>query len=303
MSQERLAEECAKRRLQVCVASIKRAEAGKNILYRTITNLASFFNITVDNLLDNAPLALWQYTEQQAHYSIPCLGREWELQQLSILNSFILKSNKHSIACITGMKGAGKTCLIQSFLKHNQQYQQKNSYFSFDKVNSNSTESTLHRFVRAIFEIKENTADSAIRHKMKQLAQGSLVYFLLLSISGVPLSHVEKHTLSGLSPTQVLQVEAQVYQAIVKYCCTIKLAVLALDDIQDADTSCLHLIKGIVAQSNEQPLFIILGITPLDHFTALPQWLQNSHHIQLQPLDNIATLHLSQYKTDTDQRP
>ena len=51
ISQEQLALQCAERRLCVSVASIKRAETSKNILYRTARDIARFYDVDVDELI------------------------------------------------------------------------------------------------------------------------------------------------------------------------------------------------------------------------------------------------------------
>ncbi len=57
LSQEKLAEACLKQGLSVSVSSIKRAELGMNVLYRTATQLAAFYSISLDKLLANtAPI-------------------------------------------------------------------------------------------------------------------------------------------------------------------------------------------------------------------------------------------------------
>lgn len=57
LSQEKLAEQCLKQGLLVSVSSIKRAELGMNVLYRTATHLAAFYGISVDDLLtDTTPV-------------------------------------------------------------------------------------------------------------------------------------------------------------------------------------------------------------------------------------------------------
>jgi tetratricopeptide (TPR) repeat protein/transcriptional regulator with XRE-family HTH domain len=51
-SQETLADACLDRRLCVSVASIKRAETGKPVLYRTARHLANMFGVDIDALID-----------------------------------------------------------------------------------------------------------------------------------------------------------------------------------------------------------------------------------------------------------
>jgi len=56
LSQEKVAEACLEQSLLVSVSSIKRAELGMNVLYRTATQLAMFYGISVELLLiDNEP--------------------------------------------------------------------------------------------------------------------------------------------------------------------------------------------------------------------------------------------------------
>ncbi|SBS29580.1 helix-turn-helix protein [Marinomonas spartinae] len=51
LSQEKVAEACMKQSLLVSVSSIKRAELGMNVLYRTATQLATFYGIPVELLI------------------------------------------------------------------------------------------------------------------------------------------------------------------------------------------------------------------------------------------------------------
>lgn len=57
MSQEALSESCAERRLSLSLASIKRAESGKPVLYRTARRLAAFFDVTIQDLVQWSVLA------------------------------------------------------------------------------------------------------------------------------------------------------------------------------------------------------------------------------------------------------
>ncbi|MFL6709413.1 MAG: helix-turn-helix domain-containing protein [Massilia sp.] len=56
LSQEALAEYCSGRRLCVSIASIKRAESGRPILYRTARHLALAYEVPLDALVSDRPL-------------------------------------------------------------------------------------------------------------------------------------------------------------------------------------------------------------------------------------------------------
>jgi len=56
LSQEALAEACEKKHLRVSIATIKRAETKKPVSYRTLNNIAQFFNVTTKELAISAPI-------------------------------------------------------------------------------------------------------------------------------------------------------------------------------------------------------------------------------------------------------
>ncbi|MGR4068630.1 helix-turn-helix domain-containing protein [Billgrantia sp. C5P2] len=58
LSQEALAEYCFDRRLCVSIASIKRTESGKTVLYRTARHLAEIYEVEVEELSTEAEEAL-----------------------------------------------------------------------------------------------------------------------------------------------------------------------------------------------------------------------------------------------------
>lgn len=51
LSQEELATQCWQRRLRVSIATLKRAETGRPVLFRTARALATFFDVPVRSLL------------------------------------------------------------------------------------------------------------------------------------------------------------------------------------------------------------------------------------------------------------
>lgn len=56
LSQEALAEACEKKHLRVSIATIKRAETNKPVSYRTLNNIAQFFNVTTKELAISSPV-------------------------------------------------------------------------------------------------------------------------------------------------------------------------------------------------------------------------------------------------------
>lgn len=51
LSQELLAEQCRRQGLSLSIATIKRAECGKPVLYRSLRELARYYRLEVEQLL------------------------------------------------------------------------------------------------------------------------------------------------------------------------------------------------------------------------------------------------------------
>ena len=86
LSQESLAEACANKRLRVSIATIKRAEAGKNISYRSARYFAIFYNVDIATLLPTTT----EGANKKASYLKPLLSAE---RLVSILVCQIFKKN------------------------------------------------------------------------------------------------------------------------------------------------------------------------------------------------------------------
>lgn len=80
-SQEKVAFLCAEQGLCVSIASLKRAETSKNILYRTARDLARFYQVSVDDLVAGASSAVADVAED----STPSAPRD-----LAVVRHFLL---------------------------------------------------------------------------------------------------------------------------------------------------------------------------------------------------------------------
>ncbi len=49
-SQEKLAQVCYERNINISIATVKRAEVGKSVLYRTATEFAKLYNVPMSDL-------------------------------------------------------------------------------------------------------------------------------------------------------------------------------------------------------------------------------------------------------------
>jgi len=101
LSQEALADQCFSSGQRVSLSTIKRAELGRPILYRTAKSLASFFNTELPDITFN-------------HGNI-IFGRDYEIQHLEQTLNVINQEKCGRVIYIRGVAGIGKTHLITTF--------------------------------------------------------------------------------------------------------------------------------------------------------------------------------------------
>ena len=269
------------------------------MLYRTIANLAFFFDISVDTLFEETPLSLWEYTVSQPHYSKPCLGRDWEIQQLQQL--YALADHTQQTVCITGMQGLGKTHLINHFLSQIQFSSRQCTDRHTLYVSMDPSDDALPLLSRQMLGVAIDASDSAIRNKAKTLAISSFSFLHLLTVLGVKLNEAEKNALSALSVSRLQELEKLTVLELIQSCTENDISVIAIDDLQYAESNHLNFIKTLVNNNVCSPFFLVLGTTNIKQFTFLPEWLAFTHKIDLKPLDNSATTVLAKILMSTQQ--
>lgn len=110
MSQEALSESCANRRLPLSLASIKRAESGKPVLYRTARGLSTFFGVPLLGLVQRASVAPPAIDTVVRH---AC-----ERMQCRAALDAALSTRSGRLIELHGPAGAGKSHLLSSCAVH-----------------------------------------------------------------------------------------------------------------------------------------------------------------------------------------
>lgn len=113
ISQETMANQCFSSGQQISLATLKRAELGRPILYRTAKCLASFFTVEVNDILDETPSD--QPLKKPVH-ECSLIGRQYELQQLRQALKTIGSGHSGRVVYVRGVAGIGKTHLIKHFM-------------------------------------------------------------------------------------------------------------------------------------------------------------------------------------------
>ena len=64
-TQEEMAECCQQGRFRVSIASIKRAEIGRPVLFRVARELARYFNVPVERIVQMRPVTIADYLPER----------------------------------------------------------------------------------------------------------------------------------------------------------------------------------------------------------------------------------------------
>lgn len=104
LSQEALSEACANRKMSLSPASIKRAESGKPVLYRTARLLAAFFGVPLPELTEAPAAAAPEPTTPERH--------ALERSQVGTALATVQASGRGRLLVMHGAAGAGKSQLL-----------------------------------------------------------------------------------------------------------------------------------------------------------------------------------------------
>lgn len=122
LSQEALADECLRSGIHLSISTIKRAESGKSIIYRSAKGFADFYHVSLDALTDQpAPPGARAPTPAPAGYEVvvadpghPLIGRQFELAQAKSLINDTIATHHGRVLYIRGAAGIGKSLLVNA---------------------------------------------------------------------------------------------------------------------------------------------------------------------------------------------
>lgn len=225
-SQEKMAFLCAEQGLCVSVASIKRAETSKNVLYRTARDIARFYDVELSELLDTNAASPSDFNPLKTYTTDTPAQERRSSNQSSALNitikrNFVLlifKFNAERLSTIQQAKiAAGINALINQYeavkysLKNTSEgkYSEKNShhrtYFTFgsSSTQGNEIQRALHFSFNSLKLIKSISVKNTTANILLSCCETDDLIF-----------HKEIHnTLTAISPKHQQQADIIFKQA------------------------------------------------------------------------------------------
>ena len=273
------------------VSSIKRAEAGKQVLYRTLSIFARFFQVSIDFLLPNSPLPAWLYNHLVSLSIEPCLGRDWELHQLHSLLNYVQSERSSKTIYVHGMTGSGKTHLLEHFIHSTRAAGKKDVYFTRQWSESPQKQVfSIANLIKALLQVPDRASTSDIKEKAHLVASSSLSYFCILKLLGSQLSHEQIACLQKQSSSESNQMYRTVVTDLIRYAVHKQVAIVVIDDTHHLSVEALQFLRFFIDIPYAYPILFVVIAQHKDRFTTTPDWLSLAHNMPLQALDP-ATLH------------
>jgi len=275
LSQERLANESIDKNFTLSLSTIKRAELGKPVSYRTAVNFSRFYNIALEEITnsdDSSPdkktneissdhLLSYPAHRTQNTTSSHFVGRTHELMQVSLSLRSCKESKEGCIFYIRGVAGIGKTAFMQQCKARATEEGYQQIHIENNALADISWMDSFQHLIEGLLRLdhsssfllhKQNTYDLA---KQYQLSEGEQLQLYL--IFDLPLSTDLKQLHNTLSYAEQLELQNSL---IIRLLGNVSQPLLlSIEDLHFAPEKLLYLLKHLSNHVNTQAIIFIFS--------------------------------------------
>jgi hypothetical protein len=176
LSQMGFADYSSSIREPVSVASIKRAELGHPVIYRTALRFSKLFNVPVKELISNFENETKEGNEAdviQITTDLNMVGRQGEFQYVNYLIQEVQKNGIGKVIWIRGEAGIGKTKFIEILKQKSQIKSLKNFDTQFEMGDARDEKKAVKRILWHAMAILEkdlhNISTGMVKNRLKQM--------------------------------------------------------------------------------------------------------------------------------------
>ncbi len=263
ISQETMANQCFSSGQQISLATLKRAELGRPILYRTAKCLASFFSVELNDILEDIPNSNSHYKSNGNIHNLnkkPLIGRQYETQQLEQALEIIRNKNSGRLVYIRGVAGIGKTHLVTYFLNNiNSEEFQTITIKLNSKKGKNGNDSLKPLLLNLIDLPRELDCEKESDKIKKNLEKYDLNnneifhYFTLIGVTA------PKETCNDKGSSTYYSISENENNLLIKLIDTSKKrVVLTVEDIHWASNKLLLILRHLSSKLSNLPLLLVL---------------------------------------------
>lgn len=260
LSQDGLSYACQKRGLPLSIATIKRAEAGKAILYRSAKSFAEYFacklsELKVGGMIEDAEKDFVDFDQRNDVPASQLFGRDFELQlfKQTLLSCDLEKKGR--LLCIRGGAGIGKTKLLETFCAISQAALCPT--YKVDIEQSQGNKSIFFTLLlQVVSDVHINTPHELFDKICQATKLNSAEQFFLSQ-----LLDIEPPSLDGPSKIirNLIYDSARVFTKLLRVCHPDKTIVIVFEDIHWASEFLLMSLKGLSAEIYNEPILMVIS--------------------------------------------
>ncbi len=258
-SQAKLAEVARDKRQPLSIASIKRAELGDPVIYRTALQLASLFNVNVNDLIIQPSTARRSDFELISRpHELQMIGRESELHQVQFALKHTLQTRQSRLVYLRGVAGIGKTCLFEQIRLMTREIGYRTACCAVSSPLLSDSKNMLAVLTQALLSSGDEDSPEALTERVARLDLESSLRCQILGFMGLPLSEEEQQLQASMTHTvrQEKQRKA-VVQAIDALAKDSQLA-LMIEDLHWADEVSIPMLSLIIYETRCLPLIWVI---------------------------------------------
>lgn len=254
-SQSKLADFARDRKLPLSIATIKRAELGEPVIYRTALQYADLFQVELEQLLEthhNYPAI-----QDIKNYNYDIVGRDAECKQIQLALDSCHQLKRGVLFYIRGIAGIGKTCLFD----HSQILAGKNG-FRVHRIQipspllKEATRSLLEMMVRTIIYANTNTFDeTSCIAWLTDMGLDSGLKSHIMNLAGLPVSESDRQLITSMSFSARKDFQIRAVRTLIETCAKWVPTAFFIDDIHWADENTIADCTTLIDLTRDLPVF------------------------------------------------
>jgi tetratricopeptide (TPR) repeat protein/transcriptional regulator with XRE-family HTH domain len=315
-SQSMLADFARQQGRPVSIASIKRAELGAPVLYRTALQLAALLNIEVSDLITEQGKAFATEAAPESANAQPMsntdfalVGRVAEKRQFQTILLDLQRERSGKVVYLRGAAGMGKSRLLADLREF---ASQAGFHHVGVQIPPGLTAGSSNFLTQAIFEnLKlpadmpdKHAANDLLRQKLRQRDLDDALAMPFSAMLGLPQATEHLPIYQAMSHDTRLRKFSQALMALIKQQTQVKPVIIMMEDLHWADDRLLDIAAPMIFATRHLPLAWVLTSRiekdPLD--SKIRPYLANLpiHIFEIAPLTAQEAQALAQQATAVD---
>lgn len=261
LSQSLVADRARAQGRPISIASIKRAELGAPVLYRTALQLAELFEVDVAQLVVQGTLPAALLGEDEGEFAM--VGRTAERRLFHSMLEGVRQEGAGRFVYVRGPAGMGKTRLLKEWRRQAEQAQLQVVSCGINPSETSSGLLPLAKMMREFFGLPTAATDKhavadQLQRRLRSLGLSDALAIMLPPMMELPLATAQLPIYEAMSHETRLQQRAQALREAIRLACQVRPLMVMIEDVHWADENLLDAVSPMIFQTSEDPVVWVL---------------------------------------------